>query len=239
MTDSSIWDSGTQGPPGPPGARVLLRKTATHIQYAYEGELLWRDLVSLAEITGPEGEGVPGPKGDPGDPGQSIVGPKGDPGTNGAPGTPAPTIYGELTVNNNAIATPLLASTAGLNDTTQYVQVTGIFTPGLSKDVTLDTDSCTIQVSGVYLIQFWATVSFSVNNTNVAFRVGVNGLLPTGRKLWTRISDSSVDKKMVSGFAFLPLLGGDVISLWTAATNAGNLIINDADLLVKAENIGV
>jgi hypothetical protein len=83
MTDATIWDPGLQGPPGPPGALLLLRKTLTHVQYAYEGIEIWTNLVPLTEITGPQGESIVGPQGPQGIPGAAIVGPEGPQGPQG------------------------------------------------------------------------------------------------------------------------------------------------------------
>lgn len=78
------WFGGTPGGGGPgekgeDGREVELRKGATHVQWRYEGESSWRDLVALADLKGDKGD-----KGDPGDPG--APGEKGDPGEPGAAG---------------------------------------------------------------------------------------------------------------------------------------------------------
>lgn len=70
---------------------IELRKSATAIQWRYIGDETWNDLISLAEITGPQGEqGIPGPKGDPGATGaqgeQGVQGPAGPAGPQGEPG---------------------------------------------------------------------------------------------------------------------------------------------------------
>lgn len=44
---------GLTGPQGEPGAEIELRKTSTHIQWRYVGDLTWIDLVPLSDITGP------------------------------------------------------------------------------------------------------------------------------------------------------------------------------------------
>ena len=61
MADSSIWESGVQGPPGPPGPAVKLRNTGTVIQWAEEGTDVWYDIIPISAITGPQGETVVGP----------------------------------------------------------------------------------------------------------------------------------------------------------------------------------
>lgn len=236
MSDSSIWESGVAGPPGPPGARVLFRLSATHIQMAYEGELIWTNLVPLSEITGPQGESIVGPQGPQGEPGQSIVGPQGpqgEPGQDGEDGVAVPTNYGELQISNNSTVIALTAASAGLNNTAQYTQVTGLWAPGMASDANLLTNGIEITEEGDYLIQLWATVSCNTNNTDVAFRVAVNGVLVTGRKIWGRLNASTTDKLTLTGFALRHLLPGDVVTVWTAATTNTNLLINDADFVLQ------
>ena len=71
------------GTPGKDGREIELQKSSTAIQWRYEGDESWTDLVQLSEITGPAGpQGEQGPKGETGSQGQTgPQGPKGDPGT--------------------------------------------------------------------------------------------------------------------------------------------------------------
>ena len=55
---------------GADGREVLLQKGDTHIQWEYEGDEEWTDLVALTEITGEQGE--KGDKGDKGDTGAGV-----------------------------------------------------------------------------------------------------------------------------------------------------------------------
>lgn len=64
---------------GADAREIELRKSETALQWRYAGESEWTDLVTLAEITGPQG--TPGPQGLTGD-----TGPKGDPGEQGPAG---------------------------------------------------------------------------------------------------------------------------------------------------------
>lgn len=67
---------------GSDAREIELQKSSAALQWRYTGDETWNDLVSLAEITGPQG--TPGPQGDPGEPG--VQGPKGDPGEQGPTG---------------------------------------------------------------------------------------------------------------------------------------------------------
>jgi hypothetical protein len=111
-------------PTYPPCCREIeIRNDGEYIQYRYVGEVDWIDLVSLAEITGPQGPaGDPGadatiavgtvttvPFGDPatvtnvGTPSAAVFdfgipeGPQGDPGTPGTPGAAATIAVGTTT----------------------------------------------------------------------------------------------------------------------------------------------
>lgn len=79
---------------GADAREIELQKSSNALQWRYVGDETWNDLVTLAEITGPQGEqGIPGPKGDPGATGekgeqgiQGPAGPQGEPGPKGEPG---------------------------------------------------------------------------------------------------------------------------------------------------------
>lgn len=79
------------GSGGVDAREIELRKSVTAIQWRYTGDETWNDLVTLAEITGAQGEqGIPGPKGEPGATGekgeQGIQGPVGPAGPQGEKG---------------------------------------------------------------------------------------------------------------------------------------------------------
>lgn len=77
---------------GSDAREVELRKSDTALQWRYTGDSEWNDLISLAEITGPQGEqGIPGPQGSTGPQGElGVQGPKGDTGPQGEKGDTGP-----------------------------------------------------------------------------------------------------------------------------------------------------
>ena len=77
---------------GSDAREIELRKSPTAIQWRYVGDEKWNELISLAEITGAQGEqGIPGPKGDPGAKGeQGVPGIQGEKGETGAQGERGP-----------------------------------------------------------------------------------------------------------------------------------------------------
>jgi len=63
--------------------QIELQKNETHIQWKYDDEEEWTDLVSLEELRGKQGEtgepgpaGAPGKQGEPGEPGSAGFGTK-------------------------------------------------------------------------------------------------------------------------------------------------------------------
>ena len=78
--------------PGSDAREIELQKSSNALQWRYVGDETWNDLISLAEITGPQGEqGIPGPQGPTGPQGeQGIQGPKGDTGPQGEKGDTGP-----------------------------------------------------------------------------------------------------------------------------------------------------
>lgn len=86
---------------GSDAREIELQKSSNALQWRYVGDEIWNDLISLAEITGPQGEqGIPGPQGstgpqgEPGEPGaqgeKGDTGPQGEKGETGAQGEQGP-----------------------------------------------------------------------------------------------------------------------------------------------------
>ena len=46
------YSAGETGPAGQDGKEVLLQKSATHVQWKYDGDEIWNNLVALADIKG-------------------------------------------------------------------------------------------------------------------------------------------------------------------------------------------
>lgn len=84
------------GGAGADGREVILSKSATHVQWKYEGDAVWQNLVALSEITGVQGpqgvQGVPGAAG--------AQGPQGQVGAQGAQGVAGPSGR-EVEISNN------------------------------------------------------------------------------------------------------------------------------------------
>lgn len=86
---------GKNGAKGQPGREIQLQTSKTHIQWRYKGELLWHNLILLAELKGPRGDqGQAGPQGERGLRGvqgyTGAAGTKGETGAAGPQGPPGP-----------------------------------------------------------------------------------------------------------------------------------------------------
>lgn len=81
----AVGPQGSAGVNGIDGREVQLQKSSTHVQWRYEGETAWSNLVALSEITGPQGsQGIQGIQGLPGADGSNGI--DGAPGAAGADG---------------------------------------------------------------------------------------------------------------------------------------------------------
>lgn len=146
--------------------------------------------------------------------------------------TPAvATDYGQRAITQNATVKSVTAAVdATLSTNSDYSQITGIFnaTPdGENSGITQQTNTFTIALSGVYRIEVWASVSTSVNNTQIALKFGVNGAIGLGRrpKLFIR---NTGETHTLGAFGYHHFNAGDVVSLHVASDKTCDLTFNDA-----------
>lgn len=152
--------------------------------------------------------------------------------------TPASaTEYGQRAITGN---TTVLSITAAvdltLSTNSDYDQVVGIFnaTPdGENNGVTQQTNTVTILTAGVYRIEVWATTKSSVNNTQVALKFGINGVIALGRrpKVFMRNVGES---HTLTAFGYHHFAAGDVLSLWFASDKTADVTFEDAVFGVQA-----
>lgn len=144
--------------------------------------------------------------------------------------------YGQRAVTNNATT---LAKTAAVDSTlltnSDYTQVTGIFEAvggGINRGVTQQANSLTVNRTGAYEIMLWASVSSSVNNTNVAFKFAVNGVISLVRRPIARLDVANQISTLCAN-GLVNLNSGDIVTLWLASTTTANIRILDAVFSLK------
>ena len=152
--------------------------------------------------------------------------------------TPAvATDYGQRAITQNSTVTAITAAVdPTLSTNSDYIQITGIFNAppdGENSGVTQQTNTFTIALAGVYRIEGWASVSTSVNNTQLALKFGINGTIGLGRrpKLFIR---NVAEVHTLGAFGYHHFNAGDVISLHVAADKTCNLTFEDAVFGVQA-----
>lgn len=215
-------DKGNTGNPGLDGTLIIHGLAAPTVDIGRVGDYYLHKNATM-DWYGPKAEGtwgVPTP----------LKGIDGDAGPAGADAVPIPLAYGQLFISEN---TDLIALTAAVDPTlatnTDYAQVTGVWDAiphGLQSDFEQVADGLKCLRAGVYAVHFWAALTFSTNNTNVGFKFAKNGVIATPRRPWARVGTSG-DRISVSAFGFVELAVNDVMTLWVAAGNSGNLDIND------------
>lgn len=143
---------------------------------------------------------------------------------------PAPAEYGQRSISVNSTALSLTAAVdSTLATNTDYIQVTGIWnaTPdGENSGITQQTNSFTIATSGVYRVEFWGSFRSSVNNTQVAVKFAVNGVIGLQRRPKTFMRNIG-EIHTGSAFGYAHFDAGDIITLWIASTQTANVTIED------------
>lgn len=145
--------------------------------------------------------------------------------------TPASaTEYGQRAISLNSTS---IAKTAAADSTlatnTDYTQITGIWNAppdGENSGITQQTNTFTILTSGTYRIEFWSTTRSDTNNTQIAFKFGVNGVLSLQRRPKVYMRNIG-EIHPGSAFGYAHFNAGDVISLWIASTQTANITIED------------
>lgn len=145
--------------------------------------------------------------------------------------------FGQRSITGNTVAIAKnAAADQTLSDNADYTQVTGIFNAvpdGHNVGVTQQTNSFTVNKSGYYKIEFWASTRASANNTQLAFRFAINGTIAIGRRPSIFMRNAS-EVHSGSAFGFHLFTAGDVVTLWIASTNTANITIQDAVFGVTA-----
>ncbi|MND22534.1 hypothetical protein D3C81_1095510 [compost metagenome] len=141
--------------------------------------------------------------------------------------------YGGRSITNNASAiAKLAAADPTLVGNADYTQITGIWDAlpnGVVRGITQQTNSITVTRDGVYKIELWSSMFTSSNNVVIAFKFAVNGAISLVRRPRVRL-DVAGNIGSIAAHGLVPLVAGDVVTLWIASTVATNITL--ADLLV-------
>jgi hypothetical protein len=118
ISSSGNGADGADGQDGVDGKTVELQNNGTHIQWRYQGDASWINLVALSAITGPQGtQGIQGEQGEQGP--QGIQGEPGADGAQGAPGEPV-TVIPQAEAEAGVATTARAVSAASLQRDVAY-----------------------------------------------------------------------------------------------------------------------
>jgi hypothetical protein len=145
--------------------------------------------------------------------------------------------FGGRSISNNtgafaigAAADPTLVSNA---DYQQIITIWDAIPSGALRGITQQANSVTVTRDGTYHIEFWSSMFTSANNVTLGFKFAVNGVITLVRRPRVFL-DVSGAAEGVAAHGHVPLLAGDVVTLWIASNVACNVTISDA-LLTLAE----
>lgn len=146
--------------------------------------------------------------------------------------------YGSMVMNGNTNAFTLAAATdPALNSNSDYQLFSGTGAPWLAganlSGVAFGTDRLTVATSGVYRIDFWASISsFPTTTAKVSVKNRVNGSAFSTRHPVVKSSVAG-DIGSLHSTEFLSLNAGDYVQLMAASSGAGGLIISDASYNIQ------
>lgn len=150
-------------------------------------------------------------------------------------------VYGAIVINNNSTnfaVTAAVDSTLNTNSDYKVISGTGApWTPDLTYQTGVTSDSISPDVSGIYRIETWLDIaSFPDNTARLAVKYVVNGNQYGLRKMTVK-SNPDGDSGSISGFDLVVLSAGDVVKLAVASTHSGNIVFESGNLtltLVRA-----
>lgn len=144
--------------------------------------------------------------------------------------------YGNRTITNNAA---LIAKTAATDPTlisnTDYTQITAIWDAipsGINRGITQQANSFTVSRTAAYQIEVWASLKAAANNTDIAFKFAVNGVISLVRRPRVRL-DINTNWYAIAAHGQVALTAGDVVTLWMACTTSTNVTIGDLVLTLQ------
>lgn len=151
--------------------------------------------------------------------------------------------YGGMGIFGNTNSFAMTAAVdATLNTNSDYVVLTGTGAPWLADPVgllgvTFSVDRLTVQTTGIYRVDLWATItSFPSNTAKISVKYRINGTTMTLRHPIVK-SNSVGDNGNLNGFGIGLFNAGDYIQVMVASTVTGGLILSDVSAvmtLIKA-----
>lgn len=147
--------------------------------------------------------------------------------------------FGELSIQSNTTAIAVTAATdTTLSTPSDYIKVSGVWdaTPhGNNTGITQNTNDVSVADAGVYVVDFWTSLSSDVASSLVSFMTGVNGTVSAQRRPRLRLVTNG-QLYMLNFQTTLSLNATDVVSVHVACDKTANLTL--ADGLLRLNRIG-
>ncbi|MCK4501203.1 hypothetical protein KAU11_11950 [Candidatus Babeliales bacterium] len=145
--------------------------------------------------------------------------------------------HGQMDVVSNA--TNIALTGTSLTIIANYIRVTGIWqapTTTTNSGISYSTDVLIVPTTGTYRVEFWG--SFKTPNSSItAFKFGINQTATSPSTLsantMKRTSGASVAYGVAAAHTIIDLVANDELSLYVASDTTGNLLLEDAVLMVQ------
>ena len=147
------------------------------------------------------------------------------------------TSYGVQAITANSTPFPVTAvADTSFNTASQFSLFTGVGAPWTSENLygtTFSIDHLIVSVTGVYDLNFWATITgFPSNTARIAVRYRINAGAFSLRKPTIKSAVAS-DSSQIVGSNLVPLTAGDSLHLYIASDTTGNIVMSDANLSLQ------
>lgn len=145
--------------------------------------------------------------------------------------------YGSMAITNNStnFAVTAVADTT-FNTPSQFTLLSGGGAPwaaDIVDGVTFSTDKLTVPVTGVYFIDTYLNIgAYPSGTARVSIRYLVNGTTYSSRNPTVKSGGTASEGQLV-GFGLINLTAGNTIQLTVASDTTGNLLIKNANVVMR------
>lgn len=145
--------------------------------------------------------------------------------------------YGAMGITNNTVNFPVTAvADTTFNTASQFTLFSGTgapWTADIVDGVSFDTNKLTVPVTGVYFIDTYMNIgAYPSGTSRVSIRYKVNNTEFSARNPTVKSGGTGAEDQLV-GFGLINLTAGDYIQLYVASDTTGNLLIKNANVILR------
>jgi hypothetical protein len=139
--------------------------------------------------------------------------------------------HAQMVLTNNVAVTAVVAAVdPTLNTDTDYVKITAGWASSHVAGITFNVDELVADVSGDYMINFWAAVKIPNTNSFTALKYAIDDTPPYSLQKIVTQSSTANDYRNIFASGIVTLTVGQTVSVYTASSKTNNLVYEEAGL---------